>query len=127
MEHMQTFWIFQAVVITAVLSFGAVVIWVRSQRKEREEYYRAETMKKVAETGAAAAAIEFARERDRLARAGLRRGLQLAGLVTLAAGVGFGIFAAGIEKNEPIYLLSAMPILVGLVLFVFGQFMVPED
>jgi hypothetical protein len=127
MEHVQTFWIFQAVVITAFLSFVAVVMWLRSQRKEREEYYRAETMKKVAETGAAAAAIEFARERDRLARAAQRRGLQLAGLVTVAAGVGFGIFAAGIEQNEPIYLLSAMPVLVGLVLFVFGQFMVSAD
>jgi hypothetical protein len=124
---MQTFWIFQAVVITAFLSFVAVVMWLRSQRKERQEYYRAETMKRVAETGAAAAAIEFAREQDRLARAGLRRGLQLAGLVTVAAGVGFGIFAAGIEQNEPVYLLSAMPILVGLALFVFGQFMVRGD
>ena len=36
---------FLSVVVTAVLSFVAVLVWVASRTNEREAYYRAETIK----------------------------------------------------------------------------------
>jgi hypothetical protein len=111
---------FFSVAVTAGLSFVAVMVWLSQRHAERKEHYRGETMKKIAESGSAAAALEYARELDRMERARQRDGMRLGGLITMAAGVGLTVFAYGIEKNEPVYLIGLIPTLIGAAIFGFA-------
>src|ERR1700692_2221195 len=51
----------------ALFSFLSVAVWSDARRKEREEYYKNETLKKIAESSGegAKAAIELLREQNR--------------------------------------------------------------
>ena len=119
---------FLSVAVTASLSFVAVMVWLGQRNKERQQYYRTETMKKIAESGSAAAAIEYARELDRMARARSRDGMRLGGLISMAAGLGLIAFVSGVEEpGERVHLVGLIPFLVGLVLFLFAQFFVRRE
>jgi hypothetical protein len=111
------FWPMIALITIASLSFVAVVTWIGNRTKEREEYYRQETLKKIAESGTSEAALEYLRETDRIAQQHLRGGLQLGGLITGSAGIGLMVFLRAIEPNEGIYWVGLIPLLVGVVLF----------
>jgi len=52
---------FVMVAVTAGLSFIAVMTWISARRRERDAYYRTETIKKIAESGTPAAALEYVR------------------------------------------------------------------
>ena len=83
--------LFLAVAASGMWAFIAVATWADSRRKEREAYYRHETMKKISEmpgdTG-----LELLREDERLAARRRRESIQLGGLVTSAIGIGLMIF-----------------------------------
>jgi hypothetical protein len=119
----ELFWPMIAVITTASLSFVAVILWIGSRVKEREDYYRNETVKKIAESGASTAAIEYLRETDRIALQRLRGGLRLGGLITAAVGIGLMVFLRALIQGNPTYLVGLIPLLVGVVLFGYAQFM----
>jgi hypothetical protein len=125
--HMAAQFLFLSVVVTAALSFIAVMVWLGHRKKEREAFYRSETMKKIAESGSAAAAIEYVRETERIAAARTRGALKLAGLVTMSAGIGLMAFLSVVfyQKAAGLF-LGLIPVLVGLALFAYGQFMSPQ-
>ena len=115
------------IVSSAVLfSFVAVVLWMGARRKEREAYYRSETIKKIAESGTSQAALEYLRETERIAARRTRDGLKLGGLVALAAGVGLMVFLISMGPGSP-YQVGLIPLLVGAALFGYGQFLAPKD
>lgn len=119
---------FLSVAVTASLSFVAVMVWLGQRNRERKEYYRTETMKKIAESGSAAAALEYARELDRMARARSRDAMRLGGLISMAAGLGLIAFLAGAgPEGQRAHLVGLIPFLVGLVLFAFAQFAVRRE
>ena len=55
--------LFLGVASVALFSFVAVVVWSQERRREREAYYKSETLKKIAETQGAggSSAIEYLR------------------------------------------------------------------
>jgi hypothetical protein len=112
--------LFLSVAVTAGLSFVAVMVWLGNLKNERTQFYRSETMKKIAESGSAAAALEYAREIERMGAGRTRSGLRLGGLITMAAGTGLMVFLHEIERQEPIYLIALIPMLVGGVMFLFS-------
>jgi hypothetical protein len=112
--------LFLSVAVTAGLSFVAVMVWLGHRKNERTQFYRSETMKKIAESGSAAAALEYAREIERMGAGRTRSGLRLGGLITMAAGTGLMVFLHEIERQEPIYLIALIPMLVGGVMFLFS-------
>jgi len=96
--------------------------------REREAFYRSEMVKKIAETGGgSAAAMEFIREDDRKQAQHARHAFNLGGMITFAAGVGLMIFLRSIIKEEPVYLVSLVPMLVGAVLVVYALAFAPRD
>src|SRR4030095_7426818 len=99
------------------------ILWIGSRVKEREDYYRNETVKKIAESGASTAAIEYLRETDRIALQRLRGWLRLGGLITAAVGIGLMVFLRALIQGNPTYLVGLIPLLVGVVLFGYAQFM----
>jgi hypothetical protein len=130
MEHLPVF-LFLSVSALALFSFVAVATWADSRRKEREAYYRSETIKKIAETQGAGgnAALEYLREENRMAMRRVREGLKLGGLITAAAGIGVMVFLGAIldKGNKGVLFLGIIPLLVGVALMAYGYLMAPKD
>jgi hypothetical protein len=120
---------FLSVGAIALFSFVAVAAWADARRKEREAYYRSETLKKLADTQGAGAgsALEFLREENRLAVRRRREGLKLGGLITTAVGVGMMVIMWVVEPQKTAYLVGVIPILVGAMLLVYVYVLAPKE
>ena len=68
--HGPEIFLFPLVIIVVVFAFTGVVHWVDSQRKEREAFYRADTLKRFADApgDGAKQAFDLLREQDRQRR-----------------------------------------------------------
>jgi len=119
------------VAVPSVFSFLAVSVWLGNRRKERESFYKSETLKKIAETQGAggSSAIEFLRQEDTLARRRRLEGQKLAGLITLAVGVGLTIFLRMIPDTakENAYYVGVLPLLIGVALLGYAHFLAPKE
>jgi hypothetical protein len=110
----------------ALFTFLGVAAWSGTRARERELYYKNDLLKKIAESPEAggAAALQYLREQHRMAQEKLRGGLQLSGLVTVAVGVGLMIFLLAMVQR-PVFFVGLIPLLIGIVLFIYGRFMIP--
>jgi hypothetical protein len=133
------FWFMVTVVAAVALSLIAVFGWFGHKKKEREANYRAETVRRITEAGDAAAALQFLRDLDKADAVQSRGRTRLAGLVTIAAGIGLMVFlrnfvgftpvtlgdgaAVSTGPVVPIYLVGLIPVLVGAALLVYTEFM----
>jgi Flp pilus assembly protein TadB len=120
------FFLFLSVATASVFTIVAVSLWATERRKEREAYYHSEVLKKIVESpGSGAAAVEYLRERQRIADRNVRGGLRLAGLIVFFAGIGLMTFLAAVQGPPP--QLGVIPVLVGLALLLYGQFLAPRE
>jgi len=110
----------------ALFSFLAVAAWSDNRRREREAFYKSDTLKKLSEMSADTAAI-LLREDERLTRRRQRESARLGGLVTLATGVGLAVFLWGIVPERRVYLLGLIPLLVGLALLAYARWLAPGE
>lgn len=103
------------VAIVATFTFVTVVHWVDSQRREREAYYKAETLRRVTEASGegAKAAVELMHQDARLKRLTAREGLKITGLINLGVGIGVMVFLHELLKGTAIYLCGLIPALIG--------------
>jgi Flp pilus assembly protein TadB len=119
--------LFLSVAVAALFSFIAVTVWASERRKEREAFYHSEVLKKIAETpGSGPAAQDYLRERQRIADRNLRGGLRLGGMIVMSAGIGLMAFFSALSAGGPPAQVGLIPLLVGLAIFVYGQFMAPR-
>jgi hypothetical protein len=117
---------FLSVGAVALFAFIAVASWSDSRRKEREAYYRSETLKKVAESQAGASVLELFREEQRYADRKRREGLKIGGLLNIAVGIGLMIFLRSLVHEEPVYLVGVIPLLIGAALLGYALFLAPR-
>jgi len=112
----------------ALFSFLGVATWSDARRKEREAYYRNETLKKIAESSGegAKSALELLREQEKSAVRRRLEGMKLGGLITAAAGIGVMVLLRGLEHDEPVYLAGLIPLLIGLALLVYAFLLAPK-
>jgi hypothetical protein len=112
----------------ALFSFLAVASWSDARRKEREEYYRSETLKKIAESSGegAKAAIELMREQYKHTAKRRLEGMKLGGLITAVVGIGVMVLLHGLEHEEPVYLAGLIPLLIGLALLLYTFLLAPK-
>ena len=120
------------------LSIGAVALfvvfipltsWIDSQRREREAFYKAETMRRLTESSSegAKAAIELLREQDRMERTKKREGMKIGGLINIAIGVALMVFLhALVTDGAPVYLCGLIPGLIGVALLAYALFLAPK-
>ncbi|MGA7560559.1 MAG: hypothetical protein WCF61_18970 [Terriglobales bacterium] len=112
----------------AVFSFLAVASWSEARRKEREAYYRSETLKKIAESSGegAKSALELIREQEKNSVRRRLEGMKIGGLVTAAVGIGLMVFLHGVEREEPVYLVGLIPLLIGVALLLYPLLLAPK-
>ncbi len=118
----------------AVFSWLAVAAWSDARRREREAYYKSEMVKKIAETqgAGAASALEVLREQEKIHDRHRREGLKLGGLITGVVGIGLMILLRALTRDSSLdippatFLAGLIPLLIGIALLVYVQFMVPK-
>jgi Flp pilus assembly protein TadB len=125
--HGPEVFLFPLVIIVVVFAFTGVVHWVDSQRKEREAFYRADTLKRFADApgDGAKQAFDLLREQDRQRRIKAREGIKLGGLITVAVGAGLCIFlhaVAGGASGSP-WLVGLIPGFVGVAMLIYVYFL----
>ncbi len=54
-------------------------------------------------------------------------GLKIGGLVTLAVGIGLMVLLRGLVRDEPVYLVGLMVLLIGVALLVYPFFLAPRE
>ena len=113
----------------ALFSFLAVASWSEARRKEREAYYRNETLKKIAESSGegAKSAMELLREQEKNAVKRRLEGMKLGGLITAVVGIGVMALLHGLVTDEPVYLAGLIPLLTGLALLVYAFVLAPKE
>lgn len=121
--------LFLSVATISLFSFISVAAWSDARRREREAYYRSDTLKKLAESQTAAAApiVELLREQDRREVRRRREGIKLGGLVSTAVGIGVLPLLRAVEQNERVFLAAFVPILVGLALLSYVYILAPKE
>jgi hypothetical protein len=120
---------FLSIASIALFSFLTVSSWTDGRRKEREAYYKAETMKRLTEAqgNGAATVLEIIREEERIMVRRRRDGTRLGGLVTVATGLGLGIFLHAVVSEAPVYLIGVIPLLVGAALMVWSYLLTSQE
>jgi hypothetical protein len=113
----------------AVFSFLAVATWADARRKEREAYYKSETLKKIAESSGEGAkgAIELMREQQSSSAKRRLEGMKLGGLITAAVGIGVMVLLRGLVNDEPVYLAGIIPLLIGAALLTYTFLLAPKE
>jgi len=115
------------------LSIGAVAIfvvfipltsWIDSQRREREAFYKAETIRRLAESSGegAKAAIELLREQERVGRAKKREGMKIGGLINLGVGAALVIFLRALAGPQ-VALCGLIPGFIGVAMLIYVFFL----
>jgi hypothetical protein len=117
--HSAGLWIFLS--IGAISLFGIfipTVTWIDSQRKEREAFYKAETIRRVAEASGEGgkAALELLQQQSRFERQKGREGMKIGGIICIAVGTASVIFLR--VQGGP-YLAGLVPAFVGVALLVY--------
>src|ERR1017187_2061105 len=99
-------------------------IWFGTRKKEREAFYKSETLRRITESSGegAKAAIELMREEERLKRIKTREGLKIGGVVNLGVGVGLVIFLWALVGPK-VALCGLIPGLIGVALLIYGFYM----
>jgi hypothetical protein len=112
----------------ALFSFLAITTWSEARRKEREAYYRSETLKKIAESSgeAAKSTLELMREQEKNFVKRRLEGLKIGGLVTTAVGIGVMALLRGLVHDDPVYLAGLIPLLIGVALLAYPFLLAPK-
>jgi len=96
--------------------------------REREAFYRSETVKKIAEMGGGpAAALEYLREDQKKSALRRSRAILLGGMITAASGIALMVFLVVIIKNQEVYLAGLIPTLVGAALIAYSFISAPGE
>ncbi len=122
--------VFLAVGAVALFSFLSVNSYIQARRRERDAYYKNETVRRLTESqGAGAdAAIALMREEDRLWTIRRLEGTKLGGLITTAVGIGLMIFI-GIANDDNHLIgvaIGIVPLMVGLAMLLYAYRLSPR-
>jgi hypothetical protein len=119
---------FLGLVIVCVFSFVSIAVWVDGRRKEREAYYKSESMRRITEMPSERAAQAIAvlqeeerirREREQASEFRKLEGMKLGGLINIAVGLGLGLMIYYTSENKGASLVGAIPGLIGVALLVY--------
>jgi hypothetical protein len=119
--------LFLAIGAIALFTFLSVATYTGTRQAEREAYYKAEMMKRIAEAGGERnPALEYLREQERIKAAKRLGGYKLGGLINAGIGLGTMIFLKALMPRTPIYLCGTIELFIGLALLAYAFWLAPE-
>lgn len=112
--------------VVAIFSCITVMSWLEKRKREREAYYRSETLRKVAEMpgGSPAAVMDCMREQERETASRRREGLRLGGITLVAAGIGLMILLKSLDGAP--FLTGTIPLLIGAAILLYAYVLEPR-
>lgn len=120
-------------IVTMLTFFGylSIATWNHSKRRERESFYKNDTLKRIAESpDGGAAALEFLREEQRQKEHRRREGLKIGGLVNGFVGVALLVLLPfihmGLSFDRAIQLIGLVPLAVGAALLTYVYWLAPK-
>lgn len=117
--------------VICVFTFVSIASWANARRKEREAYYKSDTLKKIAESQGpgATSALELMREEERISVRRQREGVRLGGLVTIAVGIALTPFLWVVldPGQKGAALVGLFPFLIGVALLVYSYVLAPKQ
>lgn len=121
-------WLFLSVgAVCLFVIFLPLVNWIESRRKEREAFYKADTLRRVSEstTEGAKSALELLRAQDRSERIKKQEGMKIGGLINIGVGVGLFILLHQLSAHdaEVPYMVGFIPGLIGVAMLVYVYFL----
>jgi hypothetical protein len=125
--------IFSSFGLWAFLSVGAVALfgvflpfttYLESRRKEREAFYKAETLRRVSEASGEGArvSIEYLREQNRLVRIQTIEGLKIGGVIMVGAGIGV-VALLWFLAGHNVAVCGLVPFFIGLAMLAYVYFL----
>jgi len=124
------FFVFLIIASISFFSYLSIMAFVNGRRKERDAYYRNETVRRLTDSqgAGAAAVIEVIREEDRLQIRRRVESIKLGGLVTVAIGLGLIVFFFFVDHDtrEIGVSLGSVPLLVGASLLLYAYALAPK-
>jgi hypothetical protein len=118
---------FLAIGSIALFTFLSVATWAGTRQQERESYYKADMMKKIAEVGGERSpALDYLREQERISRAKQVGGFRLSGLICIAVGIAVMVFLFALVPVHAVCLIGLMPLLVGVALLAYGNWLMSQ-
>jgi uncharacterized membrane protein YidH (DUF202 family) len=123
---------------------GGITIWTRAKKQQQEAYYRAESLRRMAEIPGDGARYvaehirETMREEERIRQAVARakavkqiETMKMGGLVNIAAGVGIAIFLFFITQGrgnggDKVFLVGIIPALIGVAMLTYAMYFAPK-
>ena len=119
---------FLAIGAIALFGFLSVATWTGTRRQERESYYKAEMLKKIAEIGGERnPALEYLREKERISAAKRIGGFRLGGLINIAIGLGLIFLLHALVPVPGVALVGLIPLFVGMALVAYGYWLAPKE
>lgn len=121
--------IFGSFGLWAFLSVGAVALfgiflpittWLDSRRKDREAFYKAETLRRVTEGSpdGSKASVEYLREVNRLTHIKTLEGLKIGGVIMTA--IGFGVVTLlWVLCGRAVATCGLVPLFIGLAMLIY--------
>jgi hypothetical protein len=108
------------VLFVSLFTFLAFAVWFGTRQKEREAFYKSETLRRITESSGEGArqAIDLLREEERLKRIKTREGVKLGGLINLGVGIALVIFLWFLVSPK-VALCGLIPALIGVAMMVY--------
>ena len=104
----------------SLFTFLVFAVWFGTRQKEREAYYKSETLRRITEASGdgAKAAIDLLREEERLKRIKAREGIKIGGVINVGVGIGLLIFLGALVSVK-VALCGLIPGLIGVGMLVY--------
>jgi hypothetical protein len=119
---------FLAIGAIALFTFLSVATWTGTRQNEREAYYKAEMLKKIAEIGGERnPALEYLREQERISAAKRIGGFRLGGLINIALGLALLVLLHALVPVRGVALVGLFPLFIGVVLAAYGYWLAPKE
>jgi hypothetical protein len=117
------------VVTICVFTFLSVAVFATSRRKEREAYYRSESMRRIAEMSgdSAKGVLEVMAEEQRVQQRNRMERTKIGGLINIAVGLGLLIFFYSVGGKESPYLCGLIPGFIGIAMLVYALVLAPKE
>jgi len=114
-------WAFLTISAVALFAvFIPLVTWMENRRKERDAFYKSETIRRVAEASgdSAKATVELLREQHRMALQKTREGMKIAGIINLCVGIALIPFLR-VLVGWDVALCGLIPGMIGIGMLVY--------